>query len=140
MKITAFNNWIVFRWLDSESDKSEMVLKSGIVVQRKRDKKRARWGEVIAVGPTAPVRVGQYIMPEKTYGWDSPYIQQVEGGMCYLDGPQHRLVTLYKTKEEWCLFVTDDIKDTYSTNDDYEAQAAIDIKDPNNWAAGCKID
>lgn len=138
-QLEAFDKWVVFRWVDTIKEEREFV-RNGILIQRKTDKNRTRWGLVVTAGPNSKIKAGQYILPEKTYGWDSPAIQQVEGGNYYLDGEDEKIVTLFKTKEQWCAFVSDDISVTYATNNEVDIQKAIDIKDPNNWAAGCKID
>ena len=110
MKIQVLTNGIVFRWLDSYAD--DVFVKSGLIITRKKDKDRARWGRVLAIGPeVTQVAVGEYIMPEKT---QQPF------GALVKDEYDHKLVEYWKTYESDIMLVTDDIKDTYQTNDEYE--------------------
>jgi co-chaperonin GroES (HSP10) len=106
MKILPLRNNIMFRFLDETSGSkgkfSERKLASGIVLPTLDSaQKSPRWGEVIAAGPDAQVKEGEYILIESlqwTFGTE-------------VDGRK-----MWKTDDSKIIMATDDIAETRTTS------------------------
>jgi co-chaperonin GroES (HSP10) len=105
MKILPLRNNVMFQFLDettgSKGKFNERKLDSGIILPTLDSaQKLPRWGMVIAAGPTAQVKVGEYILIQSlmwTYGTE-------------VDG-----VKMWKTDDEKIIMVTDDVSETTNT-------------------------
>lgn len=96
---------IMFRFLDDSGGGkgkfNDRTLASGIIIaQTDMQQKQPRWGEVLAVGPEATLKVGEYILVE---------------GLMWTFGTEVDGQKMWKTDEDKIIFVTDDIKMTEGT-------------------------
>ena len=128
LDVQPLDDWIIIRWMDTFKEESEFK-RSGLVIQRKLERTRGNWAKVIAIGPKVQhVKVGEFVLPTQTYKQFSEYPNEVEGGMVSLTGePTGPFVIYYKTKEEWCPLVSDDIAATYELNSENTVQIQEDI-------------
>lgn len=104
--LRALNDNILFTWIDDQEE--EFTTSFGLVIQRKTDRSRPRWGRVISVGPLSTAKVGEYILPENV---PDPY-----GGFYEIDG---KLVEVWRTTDAMTIAVTDDKSITETMNADY---------------------
>ena len=107
--MTDLKTWgtnILFTWCDEET--AEFTTSFGLVIQRKLDKTRPRWGKIIAVGSLSTAVAGEYLLPENV---PEPY-----GAHHEIDS---KLVEVWRTTDERTICVTDDITATYCLNGDY---------------------
>ena len=66
--LRPLSNNVLFVWVDEIKGNEDYQHASGLIIERKLDRTRDRWGKVIAVGADElDIEVGDYILPEKTH-------------------------------------------------------------------------
>jgi co-chaperonin GroES (HSP10) len=108
--LRTFKDNILFTWVDAQEQ--EVTLASGIVLQRKLDKNRDRWGVIIAVGPLSTATVGEYILPDshvEAYGAKHPDSNQ---------DVRDSVSDVWRVRDENVLCVSNDISVTTPFNSD----------------------
>jgi len=102
--LKPFRNNVMFRFLDETSGSkgkfTDRKTPSGIIIPTlDSTQKKARWGEVLAVGPDAQVSVGEFI-----------YIE----GLQWTFGTEIDGQKMWKTDDTRILFATDDLDTVYA--------------------------
>lgn len=104
MNIQPLRNNIMFKFLDeSGGEKNKFQDRQrGLIVLPKLDstQKQPRWGVVVAAGPDADVKPGEYIFIE---------------GLMWSYGVSFEGEKLWKTDDTKVIFATDDVEATYAT-------------------------
>lgn len=103
--VHPINGNIMFRFLDESGGGkgkfNDRATASGIIIaQTDMQQKLPRWGEVLAVGPEATVKPGDYILVE---------------GLMWTFGTEIDGQKMWKTDEEQIIVVTNDLKATEGT-------------------------
>lgn len=106
MTIFPIKNNVLFQFLDEISGPkrkfTDRKTEGGIILPvLDSGQKSPRWGKVLAAGPEADVKVGEYVLIE-TLMWSNG--TQVDG------------VKLWKTDDSKVMLVTNDVTETYRTS------------------------
>jgi co-chaperonin GroES (HSP10) len=107
MKLKPLKNYIMFQFLDETAGSQRKLVdrkygESGIIIPvLDSSQKLPRWGKVLAAGPEAGVKPGEYILVE---------------GLQWSFGTQVDDIKMWKTDDEKVIMVTDDIEETHRTS------------------------
>lgn len=100
---------VLFVWCDEIADNKTFTHKSGLIIDRKIDRTRDRWGKVIAIGPNEKeIEVGDFILPEKTH--------QPFGANAILEELKNQNIEVWMTNADDILLISKDESVTHSLN------------------------
>lgn len=104
------NKKVLFVWVD-ECEGLEFE-RNGLIIQRKPDAQRMRWGKVVAIGDkVTDVAIDEYILPEAT---QEPFGAKLRQG--------EEEIEVWACQENDIMCTTDDVAETYNLNDEGSAQ------------------